>query len=993
LPTSLNKTCFSGQRDQKNFVVPFLSIIKKNSVRIIISIVLILIVLQDVHGQSIEKAEIKSKVEAFKKDSKGPYQQIMWFCSDGSKVPPRERCPEPGGVQRATYKPWVETLAKNNHIFLGQILAATNYIEFLDKQNQYSRAKQYLIENYLEVIDNGWIQQKAKYYRGAFQDEDENVWGEKFLKQTLKEDSLDVTSFFLMRQWFKNIPHKAETANIRKVRALSLEIADSLPAFMNIRVKIHGQPEAADINSVKEFKQKNAGKLSVENNAKLDELLTEMQRMFQPVDWSSLGSFALSKAMNEDTKVLVKGWVDEINVLVEASQKIERAALLLLETRKLIMSVTPQEKYVLMDLSVRTEELIFRELPNWTIGDLSNLLQKNYVLAMAAAGAGYIELWEWETIAPILKPAEGNELSLGQLTERLNTARGVVEWSTGMIRAYFGKEIVLFESFEPLTSGFADDLIRSSLLLQLGQSVGELGAFIAIRSSVANQVFDLSNQGHFRGLNPGIAKGELVVVDNPEETEVSSDKIYVFNHPPSDLKPVAGIATVSEGNLVSHVQLLARNLGIPNAVLSLQNMGDLKKYAGKEVFYAVTSTGNVVMKLAENMDAAEKKLFEVQKREERKIRVGTEKLELGQTTVLNLRDVDAKSSGKLCGPKAANLGQLKRMFPDYVVEGLVIPFGIFRQHMNQNMPGQSATYWEFLNKAFADAGEMEKSGTAKTDIDAFLLKKLETLRNAILEMPFFPDFEADLKAKFTKVLGRELGSIPVFLRSDTNMEDLKDFTGAGLNLTLFNVVDREKIFKGIQQVWASPYSERSFRWRQSFLLNPENVYPSILVIPSVNVDYSGVLITKGVSNSNPNDLTIAFSRGAGGAVDGQAAESYLLQGDGTNRLLSPAREPAFNILPEAGGTGKAAATFEVPILNADNLAKIREFSVQLKQKMEETGSMDGPYDVELGFLQNKLWLFQVRPFVENKNAVGTEYLESISVKPDEKQMISLSEKL
>ena len=34
------------------------------------------------------------------------------------------------------------------------------------------------------------------------------------------------------------------------------------------------------------------------------------------------------------------------------------------------------------------------------------------------------------------------------------------------------------------------------------------------------------------------------------------------------MKPVAGIASVSEGNLVSHVQLLARNLGIPNAVLS-----------------------------------------------------------------------------------------------------------------------------------------------------------------------------------------------------------------------------------------------------------------------------------------------------------------------------------------------------------------------------------------------------------------------------------------
>ena len=83
-------------------------------------------------------------------------------------------------------------------------------------------------------------------------------------------------------------------------------------------------------------------------------------------------------------------------------------------------------------------------------------------------------------------------------------------------------------------------------------------------------------------------------------------------------------------------------------------------------------------------------------------------------------------------------------------------------------------------------------------------------------MPFLPEFEADLKAQFRNILGKEIGSLPVFLRSDTNMEDLKDFTGAGLNLTLFNVVDVDKIFKGIREVWASPYSERRFRWRQSF---------------------------------------------------------------------------------------------------------------------------------------------------------------------------------
>lgn len=956
-------------------------------------ILLLALSVQQIQSQTIENPEIKSKVEAFKKDAKGPYQQIMWFCPDGSRVIPTQRCPEKGGVQRATYKAWVEQLSQKNHIYLGQILAATDFVQFLDKDNRYSRAKQYQIENYIEGIDNGWILQKAKFYRGAFQDEDENSWGEKFLEWTLTNDSLDKNNFFLLRQFFKAIPHKAETPNIKKVRALSLEIADSISSFMNIRVKIHGQPEASDIASVKEFKRKNDAKLTTEVKLKIDELLAEMEIMFQPVKWESLAAFGKAKGITPESANLISTKVNDIATAGSTGNKIELASEFMLETRKSILTSPVKTKKILLDLSNKLEELIFKELPNWQAETLEDILRKNYALSMAAAGAGYIEIWEWDKTEPLLNVKNLNSVSLGKLNEMLTVARGVVEWSTGMIRANYESDVKTFEGFEPLAKGFPDDLIRSSVLLQLGQSIGELGSFIAINSNQSNQVFDIPNQSLFQGLNPGFAKGVLVVADSPEEIEVSADKIYVFNHPTSDLKPVAGIATVSEGNLVSHVQLLARNLGIPNAVLSAQNMSDLKKYDGKPVFYAVSNNGNIIMKPTENMSPAEKALFDVKKREETKIRVGIDKLDLNRKKVLDLRSVNAASSGKLCGPKAANLGQLKLMFPENVVEGLVIPFGIFRQHMEQKMPGTSGSYWDFLNLSFKQVSEMGKAGKAKNEIDVYILKQLETLSNAIIEMPFLPEFEADLKAQFKKVLGKEMGTLPVFLRSDTNMEDLKDFTGAGLNLTLFNVVESDKIIKGIKQVWASPYSERSFRWRQSFLLNPENIYPSILVIPSVNVDYSGVLITKGVSSGNSDDLTIAFSRGAGGAVDGQAAESYVLKSDGLNWLISPAREPLFNVLPLTGGTGKATATFEKPILNDGNLSKIREFSKLLKQKMNETGSMNGPFDVELGFLDDKLWLFQVRPFVENRNAAGAAYLESISPKPDESKNIPISAKL
>ena len=227
------------------------------------------------------------------------------------------------------------------------------------------------------------------------------------------------------------------------------------------------------------------------------------------------------------------------------------------------------------------------------------------------------------------------------------------------------------------------------------------------------------------------------------------------------------------------------------------------------------------------------------------------------------------------------------------------------------------------------------------------------------------------------------------------MEDLKDFTGAGLNLTLFNVVDKKKILEGIKDVWASPYTERSFKWRQKYLLNPENVFPSILVIPTVDVDYSGVLITKGISNGNDNDLTIAFSRGAGGAVDGQSAETYLIRNNGGFQFLAPAREQFYNSLPVTGGTGKKMATFESPILNSQNINEIRNLANTIRETLskETKSGYKGAYDVELGFKDNKLWLFQIRPFVENKKALSSGYLESITPKINKRKKISLSQKI
>jgi hypothetical protein len=950
-------------------------------------------------SQKLSTTYIKEQISNYKLDSRGPYRDIRWFCTDGSVREARDPCPPNigPGVQHARYKTEVENIGNKNHIFLGQIVAYTKPEVFWDAKNNQSRLKQYQLGKYLGSVDDGWVLQKGQYYRGAIQSEDEEAAGIDFYKWVLAKDELVQKHFYLIRESLKDVPHSDDNNLPQLIRSQSKVISDLFPPFMDLRIKIHGQPDAGDIAKVKAFKQKNAAKLSAGLTKQLDELEATMEKFYTPMDISSL---LYNRNMLRKTPL---GTTVTEYMTKNAGQT--NAAVLIPETAKLLYLLRKEiltekrgiVRMQILDVSLKLEEIIFKNEPQWIPETLADLNQKIYYLAMGTAGAGYIELWEWDQLKKSLKPTENaNSASLGELNKNLEAGRSAVEWSAAMVKANYQEVVNEYTAFEPMAYGFIDDRIRGSIALYLGKNVGILGDIIATESSLTNKVMNIANQSSIRGLNPGYAFGELVVVDEAsEDMEVSSDKIYVFQRPPSDLKPIAGIATVAEGNLVSHVQLLARNLGIPNAALSDENLKDLKKYSGKMVFYAVSNKGNVILKVEAEMTSEEKALFSKVVRKEEKIAVPVERIRLDETKVLNLRDVDARDSGNLCGPKAANLGQLKKMFPENVVEGLVIPFGIFKEHMDQTMPGQSKSYWKFLNDMFAEAEKMRNLKTSEAEVEKYQLQELEVLRNAIKQMPLKTSFVTALEGNFKSILGKPMGDIPVFLRSDTNMEDLKDFTGAGLNLTLFNVSEKNKILQGIKDVWASPYTERSFKWRQKYLSNPENVFPSILVIPSVDVDHSGVLITTGISSGLADDLTVAFSRGAGGAVDGQAAEQYLIRMDATYDLLAPAREPYYNRLPASGGTLKQIASFNNRILSEAEIHQICELAEKIRETLpKETNSdYEGAYDVELGFKDGKLWLFQIRPFVENKKALSSGYLESITPKIDIKKEISLGLKI
>ena len=942
-------------------------------------------------AQRTSDATVADLIETYRNDRRGPYRGIFWFCSDGTQREARDPCPDDDDAhQHADYTPRVKRLMEEDHLYFGQILTNTGRADFWDAANDHSRLKQYQLNNYLVNVDDGWVLEQARYYRGAFQVEDEEAWGQDFFRWLLAKDDALRENYYLIVQAARDIPHRGDTDLNQRIRALSKEIADAYPAFMDLRIKIHGRPEGADAGAVAEFTRQHRAEMEQRQLVgPAEQLVQDIETAYGGSDLENIDALTNALPENDPMRPVLQQFTADQVRREDGGNDVSRltaaADLSLLLRRDLLETDRkPLDRLRLIDVVNELGDLVFRAAGSWTPPTAREQMEKICYLGEAAAGSGFVELWEYDAAGGNIADPGYQYVWPYMLDDYLDNARRFVEWGTATNRVTYGDVVERYAAFEPKALGFLDDRIRGSVLLPMGQAVGELGDWLARNSESGNRIMDLGSQAQARGLNPGYARGVLHLIENvpDDEIEVNNHDIFAFSRPPSDLKPVGGILTVSEGNMVSHVQLLARNLGIPNAVLTDEQFQELKPYDGEEVFYAVSSTGAVVMKPVGEMSETERELFTVRERNQERIAVPVDRIDLSTRDVLDLRRVNAEDSGVRSGPKAANLGQLKQLFPDKVVNGLVIPFGVFREHLDQAMPGQpdGTTYWSFLNERFAEAARMEKAGRPAAEIEAYTLEQLTTLREAIADIRIEGKLIAQLQDGFRELLGGELGEVPVFLRSDTNMEDLESFTGAGLNKTVFNVVSRKAIFDGIKEVWASPYTERSYRWRQRYLTNPENVFPSILIIPSVDVDYSGVMITKGVTSGKDDDITVAFSRGAGGAVDGQAAETYLLGADGRFTLQAPARERLHRRLPKTGGSVMVAAPFDAAILSAQNLKDLYTLGQEVERIMPTAPGVntEGPFDVELGFQGDRIWLFQIRPFVENDNAQKSDYLQRIS---------------
>ena len=917
-------------------------------------------------------------IAEMKDDARGPFSSIKWFCKDGRVLAPKDfACAKKGeGWQHGEWNDRTKQLRAQGYKVATLLagLDANKAIAAADFPDTYA---QLLVEKFLIAADDGWIMRKAHFYRGAIQEEDEREAARSLLTAMAGRDDWIGYGFPALRAGVRLLPHGADDASAQKVRNMAAALADKDPGFQRLRIKIHGSPDASDAASVREY----AAKVTdPELKRQAEALAAEIDRVYMPRPLGDvLEENAKAFAAAPSLQKLLRDARAALSRDAGAAYRYLTTANLLANLRDALPKVSsPAARLRALDLSLAVEAENFRASAELRKAAAKAPRGADVLLLSsgveAAYGTGQINARERAELRNTFQALSPDPIPLGDYLRELRYLGLVPGWGTQGLRLHFGEGMEKLGEIEPLADLFIQDQLRGSPLLFYSQVLDTLSRDANRLAGVQHKLFGRDIGAGFNALNPGLARGVLRA--NPDMKRVEEfrpDGIYVLPETVADLPPLAGILTAGAGNPLSHVQLLARNLGIPNVAVDESLLPELRKNDGKRIMLAVSPAG--LVEITEDGPRWDT-VFGAEKKPEQSIMFEPDlkKLDLSKRDFVNLDELRASDSGRIVGPKAAKLGELKSRFPDRVAPGVGIPFGLYRATvLDRPYRNSGRTVYQWMVESFR---KLESMPAGSREAAEFSEKLRAEIYSIVSSTDPGPQFRARLRDAMAKTFGPGFKG-GVFVRSDTNVEDLPGFTGAGLNLTLFNIVGFENLVKAISEVWASPYTPRAWAWRQSHMKGPEHVYPAVLLMQTVPSDISGVMITQDVDTGNPGVLSVAVNEGVGGAVEGQAAESVRIdRKSGTARLMATATAPR-RMMPQAtGGIAKVPVSGADTLLKANEVKQLIAFADQIPKQFPQLGEDGKPVaaDVEFAFVNGKLGLLQIRPFNESREARGANHL-------------------
>jgi rifampicin phosphotransferase len=450
---------------------------------------------------------------------------------------------------------------------------------------------------------------------------------------------------------------------------------------------------------------------------------------------------------------------------------------------------------------------------------------------------------------------------------------------------------------------------------------------------------EISKEQAYEPLNINKGLGRIHIIEKLDDhVEIGFNEILILKEVPVSLPPVAGIITTTPSTPLSHINLLAKSWGIPNAYI--KNADQLFKEFDTRWVSFEARRDNYSIKLADNSQ-----LDEYQKRLAARLDLMRPRFNL---KIKKLADLSQQRAGSVVayGAKSANLGEVMnaRLQGIYVPGGFTIPFSYYDQFVREN-----GFDTEIL--ALLDDQKFVHDPSYRRE-------KLNELRNQIQAGKFDPQLRTELIEK----VKREFPDKGLFVRSSTNSEDLPNFNGAGLYTTVPNVKGEQKLIDAIKTVWASVWNFEAYEARERAGIDHTKVFMAVLIQEGINSDSSGVMITTDPYNSGKNGaIYISAKRGLGiKVVEGEKIAEQILFRPQSNavQILTRSAEDSLLTFDENGGVKEVPISGDRNVLTDEVIRRLVRAGTGIKRIFRNKDQ-----DIEWAYQHGRIYIVQSRPYI------------------------------
>lgn len=450
---------------------------------------------------------------------------------------------------------------------------------------------------------------------------------------------------------------------------------------------------------------------------------------------------------------------------------------------------------------------------------------------------------------------------------------------------------------------------------------------------------DILREQEYQPLNVARGIGRIHIIKKLDEhTDIHFNEIVVLDEVPLQLPPVAGIIVSKPSTPLSHVNLLAKSWGVPNAYI--KNATELlKEYDGWWVTFETKPDAYAIKRADLNQ------LDEYQRRLQARRDIMTPRFDLATRRLARL-DQQRATDVVRYGAKSANLGEViaARIAGIVVPRGFTIPFFYYDQFVREN--GLDEKIYELLNdQRFVHD-------------PAYRREQLAALRERFRQ----GRMNARLRALVLARVRREFRGAGLFVRSSTNSEDLPNFNGAGLYTTVPNVRTEEQLIDAIKTVWGSVWNFEAYEARERAGIDHSKVFMAVIIQEGINADSAGVMITTDPFNAaNRDAVYISAKRGLGiKVVEGQKIAEQVIYRPATDtiQILTRSEEDSLLTFDERGGVKEVPITGERTVLTDEMARRLARVGLALKRTF---GGRD--QDIEWAYLRGQLYIVQSRPYI------------------------------